>query len=133
MTNNTNSEKVVVSGKVVDDVAIVVEAEDLYLPPMIRIKNKKGYNLVEFPMEYLTLISKNYHDLTVGLYQQQTTLKKARGNPDGRYDFIEISDEVGNEFIVIGTNRNEEGTPYLKWSSDREEDTRRKVQAQEAG
>ena len=82
MTNNTNSEKVVVSGKVVDDVAIVVEAEDLYLPPMIRIKNKKGYNLVEFPMEYLTLISKNYHDLTVGLYQQQTTLKKARGNPD---------------------------------------------------
>jgi len=131
MTNTKNSEKIVVSSKVVNNVAVLVEAEDLYLPPMVRVKNKDGENLLEFPMEYLNLISGNAHSLIIGLSQQQTILKKTRGNPDGRYDFLEISDKSGNEFIVKGTNIEQEGTPYLKWSPDIQEDTRRNVEAKE--
>lgn len=131
----SESEKIIVKTDTQhpDGLKVVLEAEDLYVSPTVKLTDKDGNSIVEFPLEYLPIMMSSGHGLISRYNSSNIALKKARGNPLGKYDFLVPVNGNNNQFIVEGTVEGEEGVPFLEWCPGNEADTRREIKAQETG
>ena len=109
-----------------------IKSKDLYETPMVKLTNKIGELIAEFPIDYLKIFE-NAHYLMSEYNKTQKVLKKNKGNPYGKYDFLIPADLNQNVFIMAETKPGTEGKAFLEWVPGNEEDLAQNREATKTG